>query len=287
MSNRYKVPDNNIDIIIRGFGPYGDIKSGEEFFQILEISGDKYIPTRIGLEDPLRYVYSLNNAKKIWVASDANSTYGGILFNNKLMFGSIEWNKKNNSNMFMMSIVSKCISTVKDIEILISIVKKVFLWCNGVYGNVRHASNSIYTPGLDYKTCLGGITWINLFGKPYVDMFGRDVILTAPCKVEEFADNCFILSTAEKPIRVNPDLLEVQERVKNHLGKDAFCRKGEVPTFLTFEELRAGKDRPSTEGYRSPDLSGYLKDSGRNKEEGLIAVVNDDDTITTYKVEPK
>jgi hypothetical protein len=128
---------------------------------------------------------------------------------------------------------------------------------------------------------------MNLFAKPYVKLFGRDVIETVPCMIEEFAEDCFMLLTAETPIKANPELLEIQRRVKIHLGENAFCRLDEIPTFLTMEDLRAGRDRPSTEGYRSPDLSGYLKDSGTKKDEGLIAVVNDDGTITTYKVEPK
>lgn len=287
MCKKNKSCNDTIHMLIRGFGIPGDAKSSEEFFQILGRGGDQYIPQEIGLGEPVRVQYSIENAKEMWAASGRDNPYGGILFKNKWMFGSSNWNKRDNSNDFELTIASKCICSDSDVNKLIYIAKKLFIWCNGIYGYAHHESKSIYTPGLDYKTCLGGITWINLFGKPYVDMFGRNIILTAPCKVEEFAENCFLLSTAEKPIRVNPELLEVQDNVENHLGKDAFCRKGEVPIFLTFEELRAGKDRPSTEGYRSPDLSGYLKDSGRNKEEGLIAVVNDDGTITTYKVEPK
>lgn len=287
MSIKNQFSGDYIDMFIRGFGTPGDIESAEEFFQMLRETGEEYIPTKIGLGEPLRTPYSIESAKEMWMESGADRPHGGILFKNRWIFGSSDWSNRDNSNMFGLSIASKCVSTDTDVKRLVSLAKRLFVWCNGVYGYVRHESNSVYTPGLDYKTCLGGITWLNLFGKPYVDMFGRDVILTAPCKVEEFAENCFMLSTAGKPGRVNLELLEVQEKVKSHLGEDAFCRKGEVPTFLTFEELRAGKDRPSREGYRSPDLSGYLKDSGMNKDEGLIAVVNNDGTITTYKVEPK
>ena len=279
--------DDSMDLLIRGFGSPGDMKSAEEFFQMLHKAGEKYMPARLGLAEPLKAPYSMENAKKMWLDSGENRPYGGILFKGPALFGSSNWNNRDNSNLFGLTIASTLVTTEKEVEKFIGYAKKLFVWSNGVYGNAHHSSNSIYTPGLDYRTCLGGITWMNLFGKPYVKMFGRDVIETAPCKVEEFAENCFMLLTEKKPIRANPELLEIQERVKNHLGKDAFCRPDACPKFLTMEDLRAGRDRPSTEGYRSPDLSEYLKDSGAKKGEGLIAVVNDDGTITTYEVEPK
>jgi hypothetical protein len=278
---------DDIHIHIRGFGPRGDVKSAEEFFQMLQEAGEKYLPAKLGIGEPLKIPYTMENAKKTWLESGKDRPYGGILFKGPSLFGSIDWNNRDNSSLFWMTIASKFVLSDRGVERFIALTKKLFTWSNGVYGRAHHRSNSIYTPGLDYKTCLGGITWMNLFGKPYVNMFGRDVIETAPCKVEEFAEDCFMLLTAKEPIRANPELLEIQERVKSHLGRDAFCRPDTRPKFLTMEDLRAGRDRRSTEGYRSPDLSGYLKDPGTKKEEGLIAVVNDDGTITTYKVEPE
>lgn len=279
--------DDDIDMFIRGFGSPGDAQSAEEFLQMLQEAGERFVPTKLGLGEPLRTPYSIENAKKMWVESGENRPYGGILFKGPSMFGSSDWNNRDNSNSFSLTISSKFVMVDEGLKRFTTFAKKVFIWCNGVYGYTTHDLSSIYSPGLDYKTCLGGITWMNLFGKPYVKMFGREVIETAPCKVEEFAEDCFMLLTAEEPIRANPELLQIQEKVKNHLGKGAFCRPDTTPKFLTMEDLRAGKDRPSTEGYRSPDLSTYLKDPGTKKDEGLIAVVNDDGTIKTYKVEPE
>jgi hypothetical protein len=287
VTKKIRSHDDEIEMLIRGFGSPGEVKSAKEFFQILQEAGESFVPTKLGLGEPLRTPYSIENAKKIWVKSGENRPYGGILFKGPSLFGSSDWNNRDNSNSFSLTISSKIVMADEGIKRFITFVKKLFIWCNGIYGYTTHDLSSMYSPGLDYKTCLGGITWMNLFGKPYVKMFGREVIKTAPCMVEEFAEDCFMLLTAETPIRANSKLLEIQERVKDHLGRDAFCRLNEVPTFLTMEDLRAGRDRPSTEGYRSPDLSEYLKDLGAEKDEGLIAVVNEDGTITTYKVEER
>mgnify|MGYP000901113154 FL=1 len=287
MGKKSSLFDDNIHMLIRGFRYPGDEESAAEFFQILQAAGEDYIPTKLGLGEPLKVPYSIENAKRMWVESGENRSYGGILFKSPLLFGSMDWNNRDGSNIFSITIASKILLSEVAIERFIVLSKELFIWCNGVYGYTNHHSNSIYTPGLDYKTCLGGITWMTLFGKPYVRMFRKEVIESAPCKVEEFADNRFMLLTAEEPIMVNPALLEIQQRVKIHLGEDAFCRPNEVPTFLTMEDLCAGRDRPSTEGYRSPDLSEYLKDTEREKDEGLVAVVNEDGTITTYQVKPR
>lgn len=287
MSKRSRyLPEDDIDMLIRGFGHLGGVESAEEFFLILQEAGERYVPTKLGIGEPLKIPYSIENARKIWVKSERRPYGGGILFNGPSMLGSVDWNNMDNSNLFSLTIASKFVITKGRVEKFITLAKKLFIWSNGVYGNAYHDSNSIYSSGLDYKTCLPGIAWMNLFGKPYVDMFGRDVIETSPCKVEEFAENCFMLLTAEEPIRANPELLEIQERVKDHLGRDAFDRKDPCKTFLTMEDLKAGRNRPSTEGYRSPDLSGYLRNTGIAEDEGLVAVVNNDGTITTYRVKP-
>ncbi|ACV61777.1 hypothetical protein Dtox_0880 [Desulfofarcimen acetoxidans DSM 771] len=204
------------------------------------------------------------------------------------IYGDISWNN-DNSNIIGLDMSRDLVIKNNGTKKFIELAKKLFLWSNGVYGYACHISNLIYTPGLDYKTCLGHITWMTLYGPPHVEMFGKEVIQTAPCKVEEFAKDHFMLLTSDEPMEKNPEMLEIQERVKKHLGEDAFCR--EEPSRkepLTMEDLIAGRNRPSTEGYRSPDLSSYTTDSGKKDEDkGLVVKINDDGTMTTYTVKPE
>ena len=51
-----------------------------------------------------------------------------------------------------------------------------------------------------------------------------------------------------------------------------------LKTILIMEDIMVGKYKPCKESYRSPNLSGHIKDSGTTKDEGLIAKVNDDGT---------
>jgi hypothetical protein len=283
-----KKPDK-IHLLIHGYKSLGKKSLAEEFLQILKDAGEIYLPSKIGMYEPIKTPYSVEDTIKLWVESEKEMNYGGSVMmtgSNQLSW-SIDW-KLDGSNSVSLWIATKSAIAKKGTEHLVALAKQLFIWANGVYGYGCHISQIHYTPGLNYRICLGGLSWMALFGDPYVKMFGKDVILTAPCKVEEFAENRFMLLTSDEPIDETPELIAVQEKVKKHLGEEVFYRE-EPPrqTPLTMEDLLAGKNKPSKEGYRSPDLSAYIKDSGITKDEGLIAKVNDDGTIATYKVKPE
>jgi hypothetical protein len=279
-----KPSDNYIYLLIRGAGNLGKMELAEDFFHMLHEIGSECIPTRLGICEPMKIQYSIENAKKLWLESEKKGKWGGgIIFKGASgLLGSVNWNDVDNSNDLSFRIASNVMLSGKKIDKFVTFTKKLFVWSNGFYGHAYHGSKPIFSSGLDYKTCLPGISWLNLFGKPYVNMFGADVIESAPCYVEKFAESSYILLTSKEPRTVTPDLLYRHELVKDHLGKEAFDRK-DTPrqSVYTWEDIRTGKHLPSTEGYRSPDLSEYLKDPKKNEE--LFVVVNDDSTLTSFK----
>ncbi len=256
-----------INILIRGIKHLGNSEFAVDFFSTLEECGDKYIPFKIGISEPIRTQYSIENAKKLWDDSKKSMNgYGGLLFkakSNKDFHGSIEWLKtgENKISIYISPIV---LTSNENVQQLIDLSKKFFSWSNGVYGYGAHFSqlNIHYIPGINYKTCLGGITWLSLFGEPYVEMFGRDALRTAPCSVEEFAENCFLLLTSDMPMIPTDEILKRQQMVREHLGSDAFFRQEEKENFFreyTDKEILEGKDVLSSEGYRHPDFAKYLQ----------------------------
>ncbi|HCW08570.1 MAG TPA: hypothetical protein DGG95_14520 [Cytophagales bacterium] len=87
------------------------------------------------------------------------------------------------------------------------------------------------------------------------------------------------------------EILKIQEKVKKHLGEDAFYHEDKrVKHTLTMEELKAGLNRPSTEGYRHPDFSAYLKEPAikhPKNEAGIIYEVKEDGSSVIHSVKPK
>lgn len=93
------------------------------------------------------------------------------------------------------------------------------------------------------KMYIPDLYWQTYFGRPYIDMFGRERLLSAPVfKSEELSDGLIRLQLTESldDMHTNHDLImKVREKVKQHLKKDAFFnpKKGEkhkyvVPRFV-------------------------------------------------------
>jgi hypothetical protein len=70
--------------------------------------------------------------------------------------------------------------------------------------------------------------WATVFGSPYVGMFGRDYLLSAPAfSTESLSNETVLLQTTEKltDVERRPDVFnEARSRIKAHLGQDAFFR---------------------------------------------------------------
>ena len=284
MTNVY----DEVSIVIEGLRSLAGEQNAIELFRNLKEVDERFLPYKIGCVKP-NLLFTEETAKQVWTeAVRLHYKYIGDLNGGTLDFkskkrnemrGSVSWRQEgsnDSSNSIYLYLSTDFIKKV-GIKNLIALIKKIFIWANGVYGYGEHPSQGSihYTPGLGYKTCLGGITWMAILGEPYVDLFGRETILSAPCTVEEFADNRFMLLTSEEPMEPTPEILERQAEVKKHLGEDAFFRHEEEarrPKRYTMEEVRAGKDLPNKDGYRHPDFSKYIKG------------FHEDDTRVIYKI---
>lgn len=242
-----------------------------------------YLPKKIGVAEPIRTPFSMDKAREIWMESERpNKLNGGVMFKGWKTRGDIDWIYKDNANIISMTIELDLLLANNGVERFIEMSKKMFIWANGVYGYACHDTNTIYTPGLTHRTCIGGITWMTLFGPPYVKMFGKEVIQTVPCIAKEFAEDHFMILTSDKPIAQYPELAKIEDEVKKHLGEDAFCCK-HIPKVLSMEDLLAGKDRVSEEGYRSPDLSAYIKKNcSRDEDKDFVLVIDEKGQMTEY-----
>ena len=218
-----------IHLVIHGGRSLNEIIFAQEFFGMLGETGAEYLPKKIGMYEPIKTPYTLENACQMWMESVKEMGFGCMDFVGNMINGSIRW---KNYNLNSISIYISCdfLNSSEKIQKLISLVKKLFSWSNGLYGFVVHPSQSSSMPGLSFETCLWGISWMTLFGLPYVKMFGKNTIETAPCMVEEFSENMFMLLTAPEPREQNQELIDAQLKVKKHLGEDAFWRREPLKT---------------------------------------------------------
>jgi hypothetical protein len=282
---RTKSTPDTTSLLINGFKPLSR-KDVEDFFIMLEEMGLQYIPNRMGMYEPLRISYSLDEAVKLWINSNPKENkYNLVMFKSNDSHGEIGWSSNRNKNNISLYLKTEIVTSTKGSEQFINLAKKLFLLTGSIYGYACHISNTIYTPGHNFMDCLGGIRWINLFGPDYVKMFGRERLLSAPCIVEEFAENCFMLLLSKEPKRKDDELLALEKQIEKHLGEDAFYHEpppNKPPT--TLEELRASANKKDPYKYRAPDFSEYFKGVTLKKiAGGMILVQNPDGSFTEHK----
>lgn len=92
--------------------------------------------------------------------------------------------------------------------------------------NVSTEDGGLEAIGTDVSKHLPGIYWLNFFGAPYVDLIGRERLLTAPCLEAKAADSGVLLALASSPQEwEHSTYKQTEERVLDHLGRQYFfCR---------------------------------------------------------------
>lgn len=254
--------EDGLSLIIWGFRLLNDYDISE-LLGIMKGVSEWLSPEKIGAYGANYQSVDENSLKEVWFQSKGHyerfrgiSGGGSIDFKGKKprsLYGDITWDHYG-FNSIAIYISMKYIQTYIGYPKFLELVKQLFIWLNGYWGYSYHPSQSWvhYHSGINHEVCLGGITWLTLFGLPYVEMFGKEKLMSVPCRVEEFADNKFLLLTSDEPMEEMPDLLRLQESVRKHLGEDAFFRHEE-------EAKRPDTDLegPSKEGYRAPDFAKY------------------------------
>jgi hypothetical protein len=88
---------------------------------------------------------------------------------------------------------------------------------------------SIYSQFL--QQCLPDVYWVTIFGPPYVEMFGSERIVSAPISQTEVIDQKLILMQLTprlEDVRDAMSFRDLKNRVKAHLGADAFYQPGQI-----------------------------------------------------------
>jgi len=82
------------------------------------------------------------------------------------------------------------------------------------------------------QQCLPDVYWTTIFGAPYVKMFGKQKLLSAPAyRVEALNDSLVSIQLTEslENVKANPiAFAETKMQLKSFLGEDAFFRPGKL-----------------------------------------------------------
>ncbi len=94
--------------------------------------------------------------------------------------------------------------------------------------NIDDTTGAVRAVGVDVAGGLPGLYWINFFGAPYVDLLGRDRLLTAPGDCIQEVGGGVLLRLSPNPLSWTSDAYRAVERsVLQHLGERYFFSKSE------------------------------------------------------------
>ncbi len=131
-------------------------------------------------------------------------------------------------NVWMM-LAEDRIQSQEDTARLISLIKEMFVLLKGTYAimwlqGVEDPPSQQYPLWPTIFRSLHGIRWMTIFDKQYVDMFGKDKVLSAPChRVEELpGGGALLLVTPTAEEMMTDEGRRKAEAVKDHLGRQYF-----------------------------------------------------------------
>lgn len=233
-----------------------DFQSEELINSILEkINNSPFVPDIYGVSEPLKFEYNIKDISevaKIWMHEDVNkklSKYnqaaGSLMLQTKneekgifdFNWSKIYSNPEFNYASFIVGI--DYLSKDDNYEEFIKLCKKIVRKIDPVYGFITNYSLPNSRAPYNLNIRLPEIRWMNFYGKPYVEMFGKEKLLSTPCyKAEVVTEDIIVIQATENLFEDVPD--EVKTNIKMHLGEDAFVwgnkpvrgyKDGKVPEF--------------------------------------------------------
>jgi hypothetical protein len=90
--------------------------------------------------------------------------------------------------------------------------------------DIRYGRTSI---PVNLEKGLPGIYWANFFGRKYVENFGKEFLLNAPChKIIGLSDGGVLMVTSKSPLNPNlEDNRQKQKKVREYIGEGKFYPK--------------------------------------------------------------
>lgn len=233
-----------------------DFQDEKVVLNILEkINNSPFVPDVYGFSEPLKYKYDIGDTlgpARIWMHEDVNkklSKYnqaaGSLMLqakNEEKGVFDFNWSKIENKPEFNYASFIVGIDYLTEDENykeFTKLCKKMILEIEPIYGFITNYNLFNSRAPYNIKIRLPEIRWMNFYGKPYVEMFGKEKLLSAPCyKAEVITEDIISIQATEDLFKDIPD--EVKSDIKMHLGEDAFVwrnkdaisyKDGKVPNF--------------------------------------------------------
>jgi len=203
------------------------------------MDGGRWRPDRWNSVEPIRKPFSKDAEQEIikrWVEdrpSGSAEVYNFLLFRRQKPRALIVAHGRRlgigGLNSIWMEVDARAFSSEDGPERVKAILRDFAVWSGAAYADV-------YYSGQAHKRIvqmtplqrLAQAYWLNFFGEPYLEMFGREKVLRAPCySIEEVGEHgVFLQATARFDSPELTDSDELLIGLEEYLGPDAFAGRG-------------------------------------------------------------
>jgi len=233
--------------------------------------GKDFMPQKFGVYEPLKRQYNpsdINEVIDVWMENEMNREASKDEFAEGLLLMKatsrskasymISWRKENkvHFNGFWFSVNIEYLKHKDNFDKFLSLCRELVCLIGPVYGKIVNESIPGAFEPIDLTIRHPELHWMNFFGEPYIELFGREKLLSAPAhKVESIGDKVIAIQTTDNVFEPIPN--EIREKIKTHLGENAFVWNGKqalayknkenlVPKF-DFSEVLFDKTKPIIE----------------------------------------
>jgi hypothetical protein len=243
----------------------------DEIVDLLEyIESIDLLPLKYGFSS-YRPKYEYNSERKMDVADlcykEGSTSIKGKEF--LIEFGVSETYAKPYLHTFKIKTSSKV-----NPQRLVDIGVKLCSILKACYG-FAHLSNDYDwgTPGRSIEDCIFGFSWLNIFGKPYIDLWQKERILKAPAIIST-CDDFVIIMLSQTPFTEIEELRKKNDELKTYFGFKYFYNKrfeNQKTSFKSVQEISEyHKMLDEKADYLAPDFHKYYDYHSNNKS--LFAV---------------
>ena len=240
----------SVSFSIRSLKDFQDAKLAERVLEEINEAGKDFIPVFYGEYEPLKLKYdSADPAPLIRLWMDERDGGAGaqrtvaeamLLMEKKKKPKTsyqMHWQKDQQArfNYLTLAVDIDYLRNQKSFRRFMDLGTRLLLLLEPVQANIWNEMIPGWYSPINMRVRHPELGWINYFGRPYIDLFGRERLLSAPCyRTFEIGEDIIGLQMSEDLFQPIPS--EVRYAVKQHLGEDAFVEEGK-----TYRSYKTGR----------------------------------------------
>jgi hypothetical protein len=140
---------------------------------------------------------------------------------------TVSWkkSKKNIYNYITVNVHISYFANKYSLSEFIATCESLLMLFNPIKARIYNMSFDAWRQLYDYSVMHPELVWKEYFGMPYIELFGREALLSTPCyRTEELRNGMISLQLTDDPMIDVP--YEARQTVKQHLGEFAFVMEG-------------------------------------------------------------